>query len=56
MELLQILDAVDSIGVAVLIWRSLVADKERAQMLKQQAKNQEWIEGLVGTLLTKTTH
>jgi hypothetical protein len=53
--ILEILDAVDSIGVAVLIWRSMVADDERAKLMEQLAENQKWIEGLVGTLLSKTS-
>lgn len=53
-EILTVIKAVEPIGIGVLIWRSIVADRERAEVMRQQQQTQIWIEGLVGELLSRT--
>jgi hypothetical protein len=53
-EFLTVVKAVEPLGIAILIWRSVVADRERERLMQQQQKTQEWIEGLVAELLRRT--
>lgn len=52
-EILTIIKAAEPIGIAILIWRSIVADRERAVLMKQAQETQQWMRGLFAELLPK---
>lgn len=51
---LAVLDATGSIGIAVLVWRAIVADKERSELLSILKENAAWLRALVMKTLTHT--
>lgn len=51
---LTVLQVTQSIAVAVLIWRSMVADRERGELVHQLSVTEEWIRTLVMELLNRT--
>jgi len=53
-SILALLDVGQGIAVAVLVWRSIVADRERAVLLKRLELNQVYVETVVNKLLEKT--
>lgn len=50
-ELLAILHLGESIAVSVLVWRAIVADRERREILTAMYDTEQWIRGLVKELL-----
>lgn len=53
-ELLAILHVGESIAVSVLVWRAIVADRERKEILAAMYETEQWIRGLVKELLDRT--
>lgn len=53
-DLVTLLDIGQSVAVTVLLWRTYVADRERSVLLAHIKETQNWIEGLVGELMTRT--
>ena len=53
-EILELFKLVEPVGIVILIWRSLVADRESPKLLDQIERQQIWVEGLVTELLSKT--
>lgn len=54
--LFKVLDLTSNIAVAVLVWRSLVADGERAKLMSAIEENGLWLKALVHELLNRTNH
>ena len=53
-ELLAILHIGESVAVSVLIWRSLVADRERSGLLTEMREMRMYLQALVIEMLKKT--
>lgn len=50
-EILLALNAVEPIGIGILIWRQIVADRERDKLLAHIKENGEYMEMLLGHLI-----
>lgn len=50
-ELLTVIKAIEPIGIAILIWRTRVADRERAELLKQQQEMMLWVRSIIADLM-----
>lgn len=53
-EILALLHVGESIAVSVLVWRSFVADKERAELMDEIRESGRWVQALVNDLLERT--
>lgn len=51
--ILTVLQVTQSVAVAVLVWRSQVADKERQELATNVKENTAWTQKLVWELLRK---
>lgn len=52
--ILTVLQVTQSVAVAVLVWRSQVADKERQELMTATKENVAWTQKLVWELLKRT--